>query len=226
QPPPRRPAVGRPLGQNLVMAGTPDNQYTWTLGVDLFAGGGRVGQADYYGSLVTGGRIKGDYILDPRRRLGAELYLQYSQFSQGSDDLMGEQTLDIADFGLAGYKHLCLGAQSRFCVTPLVGVHLALMSPQGEEDETGANLFNFLGVGGRAELALTYAFGSRFEHVLSISGGANLYSQVLSGPSGSGDDLTIAQAGLDTGGAFGFLALGYTYRFNTPLGSSPFVTLE
>jgi hypothetical protein len=226
QPPPYRPAVGRPLGQNLVMAGTPDNQYTWTLGVDVFGGGGRVGQADYYGSVVGGLRFKGDYILDPRRRIGAELYLQYSQFGQGSNDDVFAQTLDIVDFGLAGYKHFCLGAQSRFCVTPLAGVQLALMSPQGEMDETGSQLFNYLGVGGRAEVALTYAFGTQFEHVVSISGGAHLYSKVLAGPSGDGESLTIAQAGLDAGGGVGFLALGYTYRFNTPLGSSPFVTLE
>ena len=227
QPPPYRPAVGRPLGQNLVMAGTPDNQYTWTLGIDLFGGGGKVGQSDFYGSAVGGFRVKGDYIIDPRRRIGGELYLQYSHFGQGKNDDLFADTLDIVDFGLAGYKHLCLGAQSRLCFTPLVGVHLALMSPAGEMDDAGSQLFNYLGVGGRAEVALTYAFGTRFEHVLSIGGGANLYSQVLQGPSGDGSDsLSIEQAGLDVGGVVGYLSLGYTYRFNTPLGSSPFVTLE
>jgi hypothetical protein len=34
------------------------------------------------------------------------------------------------------------------------------------------------------------------------------------------------EAGLDKGGVLAYLGLGYTYRFNTPLGSSPFVTLE
>jgi hypothetical protein len=226
QPPPYRPAVGRPLGQNLVMAGTPDNQYTWTLGVDLFGGAGQVGQADAYGSVVGGFRFKGDYMIDPRLRMGGQFYLQYSTFAQGEDDQRNAQTLDIVDIGLAGYKHICLGAQSRLCFTPLVGLHLALMSPQGEMDETGSQLFNYLGVGGRAEVALTYAFGRRFEHVLSVGGGANVYSQVLQGPSGDGSSLTIAQAGLDAGGAVGVVSLGYTYRFNTPLGSSPFVTLE
>ena len=37
---------------------------------------------------------------------------------------------------------------------------------------------------------------------------------------------TAADVGLDKGGAVGYLSVGYTYRFNTPLGSSPFVTLE
>jgi hypothetical protein len=58
--------------------------------------------------------------------------------------------------------------------------------------------------------------------------GANAYSAVLSGPAagdGSGS-LTAAEAGLDKGGVIGYFGLGYTYRFNTPLGSSPFVTLE
>jgi hypothetical protein len=228
QPPPPtyHPVMGRPLGQSLVMAGTPDNQYTWTLGVDLFGGAGRVGQADFYGSAMAGFRIKGDYMVDPRLRMGAELYLQYSHLGAGQNDNAFADTLDIVDFGLAGYKHLCLGAQSRLCVTPLVGLHLALMSPAGQMDDTGSQLFNYLAVGGRAEVALTYAFGTRFEHVLSIGGGANLYSQVLQGPSGSDGGPTIGEVGLDTGGAVGFLALGYTYRFNTPLGSSPFVILE
>jgi hypothetical protein len=228
QPPPPayRPAVGRPLGQNLVMSGTPDNQYTWTLGVDFLAGGGQIGQADYYGSAAVGFRIKGDYMVDPRLRMGAELYLDYAHLGPGQNDNLFADTLDIVDFGLAGYKHLCLGAQSRLCFTPLVGVHLALMSPAGQMDDTGSQLFNYLGVGGRAEVALTYAFGSRYEHVLSIGAGANLYSKVLQGPSGSDGGPTITDVGLDTGGAIGFLALGYTYRFNTPLGSSPFVILE
>jgi hypothetical protein len=226
QPPPPayRPAVGRPLGQNLVMAGTPDNQYTWTLGFDLLGGGGKIGATDYYGSAAAGFRIKGDYMIEPRSRIGAELYLQYSHLGAGKNDNVFADTLDIVDFGLAGYKHLCLGAQSRLCFTPLIGVHLALMSPAGQMDDTGSQLFNYLAVGGRAEVALTYAFGTRFEHVLSVGGGANIYSQVLQGPSDSG--LTIDDVGLGTGGAIGYLALGYTYRFNTPLGASPFVILE
>jgi len=123
QPPPPptqpqyRPAVGRPLGQNLVMAGTPDNQYTWTLGIDLFGGAGKIGQDNYYGSAVGGFRIKGDYMVDPRLRMGTQVYLQYSHFGQGKNDSLFADTLDIVDFGIAGYKHFCLGPQSRACVT-------------------------------------------------------------------------------------------------------------
>jgi hypothetical protein len=32
--------------------------------------------------------------------------------------------------------------------------------------------------------------------------------------------------GLDRGGAYAYLGFGYTYRFDTPLGAAPFVTLE
>ena len=230
QPPPPRyqPTVGRPLGQNLVMASTPDNKYTWTLGIDLFGGGGQIGQTDFYGSAVGGLRIKGDYLLNPASRVGVQGYFQLTHLGAGSKDSPFVDTLDIFDVGVAGYKHLCLGSTPRLCITPLVGVHLSLMSPAGEMDGTGSQVFNYAGVGARGEVALTYAFGRRFEHALSVMGGVNVYSPVLSGPSaddGSGS-FTIEEAGLDKGGAAGYLGLGYTYRFNTPLGSSPFVTLE
>jgi hypothetical protein len=217
-----------PPSQNLTLAVTPDNKYTWTLGIDLFGGGGQMGQPDAYGSAVGGFRLKGDYLMDPVHRLGAQAYFQISHFDAGKDDMLGVDTLDIFDVGIAGYKHFCLGGTPRLCVTPLAGIHLSLMSPAGEMDETGSQVFNYAGVGGRLEISFAYAFGRRFEHVLSLMGGANLYSAVLSGP--SFDDpsgaLTAEQAGLDKGGAIGYLGLGYTYRFNTPLGSSPFVTLE
>ena len=67
------------------------------------------------------------------------------------------------------------------------------------------------------------AFGTRQEHVLNVALGANAYSKVLAGPA---DDPQGVGYGLDTGGSFGYLGVGYTYRFNTPFGSSPFVTLE
>jgi tetratricopeptide (TPR) repeat protein len=217
-----------PPSQNLVMASTPDNRYTWTLGIDLFGGGGQVGQPDFYGSAVGGVRLKGDYMMDQRRRLGAQVYFQYSHFGQGKNDALFADTLDIFDIGLAGYKHVCLGSTPRLCVTPLLGVHLSLMSPANEMDSTGSQVFNYAGVGARGELSFAYAFGQRFEHVLSLMVGANAYSAVLSGPSASDSSgsLTATEAGLDKGGVIAYLGLGYTYRFNTPLGGMPFVTLE
>ena len=70
---------------------------------------------------------------------------------------------------------------------------------------------------------LSYALGRRYEHVLGLVAGLNAYTKVFSEPS-NGD--SAATWGLDKGGAAGYLGFGYTYRFNTPFGSSPFVTLE
>src|ERR1043166_147449 len=142
-PPNYTPTVGRPLETNLVMASRPEHRYTWTLGFDLFAGGGGVGQADFYGTTMGGFRLKGDYLLDPNRRVGAQAYLQASHFSAGSNDSVGVSTLDIVDFGIAAYKPLCLGGTPRLCITPLAGLHLSLMSPESEMASAGSQLFNY-----------------------------------------------------------------------------------
>jgi hypothetical protein len=231
-PPPRpanyTPTVGRPPSQNLAVAVMPDNKYTWTLGADLYGGGGRIGQPDYYASGSGGLRIKSDYMVNPVSRLGVQGYLQITHLEPGTSDSIFADTLDLFDAGFAGYKHVCLGSTPRLCVTPLLGVHLTLMSPAGEMNGFGEQVFNYAAIGARGELAFTYAFGTRFEHALSVMVGANAYSAVLAGPSrndGSGS-LTAREIGLDQGGALAYLGLGYTYRFNTPLGSTPFITLE
>ncbi len=221
-PPATSTAVGRPPTVGLFQATAPDNKYTWTLGVDFFGGGGRVGQASAYGTTSTGVRIKGDYMLNAPARVGAQAYIQISHYGQGDRQLAAD-TLDIFDVGLALYKHLCLSNSPRLCVTPLAGAQIALMSPANADDGTGSQVFNYAALGGRLEVALQYAFGKRFEHVLGLGVGVNLYSAVFADPA---DGSTAMQVGLDRGGAAGYLGLGYTYRFNTPLGSSPFVTLE
>jgi hypothetical protein len=84
-------------------------------------------------------------------------------------------------------------------------------------------VFNYAAVGARGEVDLSYAFGAHYEHVVALQAGVNIYSKVFSEPM----DGTSAMAyGLDTGGAAGYLGLGYTYRFDTPFGSAPFVMLE
>jgi len=224
------PVTGRPPSQNLSLAVTPDNKYTWTLGVDLYAGGGEIGQPNVYGSASTGFRIKSDYLLDPVNRIGAQGYLQVNHLNKGNSqsNLSNVSSLDIVDVGVAAYKHLCLGRTPRLCITPLIGGQIALMSPANDTDGLGSQVFNYAAVGARGELAAAYAFGYRYEHVLQLVGGVNVYSKVLSGPSDTttGSLGTAMDVGLDKGGAVGYFGLGYTYRFNTPLGSSPFVTLE
>jgi hypothetical protein len=225
--PPPHYAVGRPpTGTGLFMSTTPDNKYTWTLGFELFGGGGAVGRDRYYGSAATGFRLKGDYLLNPRSRLGAQGYLQYTHFGPGEMDSLAVTTLDIIDLGVAAYKHLCPRGAQRLCLTPLVGVQLAMMSPAGEEDPFGDQIFNYAALGGRLELGAHFALGSRMEHVIGVTAGLNVYTPVFSGPTDSFDGPSIEMAGLDAGGAAAYIGIGYTYRFRTPLGSSPFITLE
>jgi hypothetical protein len=227
QPPPRY-AVGRPpSGTGVFVSTTPDNKYTWTLGVDLFGGGGSIGQSGFYGTAGAGLRIKGDYMLNAATRVGAQGYLQITHFGPGAMDRVAVDTLDIFDLGIAAYKHLCPRNAQRICLTPLAGVQLAMMSPAGEENGAGEQVFNYAALGGRLELGAQFALGSRMEHVLGVMVGVNVYSQVFSGPEDDfGDALTIAQAGLDKGGAAAYIGIGYTHRFRTPLGRAPFITLE
>jgi len=227
QPP---PVVGRPpTGTGVFAAVTPDNKYVWTIGGNIFAGGGTIGQQDAYGNAVVGFQLKGDYLINPPARIGAQAYIQYSQFTQGQDQVGGGAlNLTSIDLGLGLYKHLCPRGTERLCLTPMIGAQLALFSPEFDQNPDGTQQFNYAAVGFRAELGLEYAFGSRMEHVLGITFGANGYSAVFSGPSAGNIDglLTAQEVGLDKGGGFGYLGIGYTHRFSTPLGSSPFVTLE
>lgn len=212
-------AVGRPT-QNLLAVVKPEQTYTWTLGIDLFGGGGKVGQSGMFGTSSGGFRIKGDIMVNPAVKFGLQGYLQLSHFGEGSDRGTGF-SLDIFDLGLAAYKHFC--GTKALCLTPLIGVQLALMSPANSSDGEGSQVFNYAAGGARAEIALSYAFGSRYEHVVSLMAGVNAYTKVFSDPS---DGMTAAEWGLDTGGAAGYGGIGYTYRFNTPFGSGPFVSLE
>lgn len=225
-PPTTQPyAVGRPPSVGLFASQPPENKYTWSLGVDLFGGSGRIGQADVYGNSTGGIRFKGDYLLNPASRLGAQGYFQLTHFSKGeTDGTSSARTLDVFDLGLAGYKHFC-GPRSRACITPLAGLQLALMSPANQMDvSTGEQVFNYAALGARVEVGLSYALGSRFEHVLGVTAGLNAYTKVFSAPTDFGQ--TAQDWGLDRGGVAGYFGLGYTYRFNTPFGSSPFITLE
>jgi hypothetical protein len=218
------PAIGKPPTQGLFVATRPDHHYTWSLGLDFYGGGGRYGQPDIYGTAAGGVRFKGDVILMPRNRVGMEGYLQITHVGAGSMQSPAAVTaLDIVDIGVAGYKHICLRGAERLCLTPLLGIQLALLSP-GEMDSSGNTLFNYAAVGARGELNLSLALGRRYEHVLSAMVGVNAYSPALSSSSDSG--FSAAELGIDAGGAFGYIGFGYTYRFNTPIGTTAFITLE
>jgi hypothetical protein len=217
-PPPPGYAAGLPPQQSLFVAAPQENKYTWTFGVDLFGGGGQIGQKNVYGNTAMGFRVKGDYLLNPASRFGAQVYLGITQFDKGSMQAASVSTLGVFDAGIAAYKHLC-SPTSRLCITPLAGVQIAMMSPAGESDGYGSQVFNYTALGGRAELSAQYGFGSRMEHVLSFGVGANLYTSVFSVAQGA--NWTKEEAGLDKGGFAGYLTIGYTHRFNTPVGNSP-----
>ena len=214
-------AVGRPT-QNLIAAVKPDQTYTWTLGVDLFAGGGRIGQPGAFGTAAGGLRLKGDYMVNPAAKFGLQGYFQVTHFGQGNMDTLTttSNTLDVLDIGLAAYKHVCGKA---VCLTPLAGIEYSLMSPANQNDGAGSQVFNYAALGARVEIALSYAFGDHFEHVIAAQLGANFYTKVFSEPQGG---TSAADYGLDAGGGAGYFGLGYTYRFNTPFGAAPFVLLE
>lgn len=217
-------AVGRPT-QSLTAAAPPQHNYVWTLGVDFFGGGGRIGRDGYFGTASGGVRFKADYMLNPAYKFGLQGYVQLQHFSQGTMDMgSGLATLDVFDVGLAAYKHFC--GTSRLCLTPLAGLQLALMSPANETDGTGSQVFNYAAVGARVEVALQYALGLHMEHVLSLMAGANIYSPVLSSPTDGSGLGPAANVGLDQGGVAAYLGFGYTYRFDTPLGQGAFITLE
>jgi hypothetical protein len=215
------PAPAAPPAQNLFVGTSSDNKYTWTLGLDLYGGAGKIGSNDAYGTASGGLRIKIDYLLNRARRIGAQGYFQYTHFGQG--EMQGAQvyTLDVMDFGIAAYKDFCV--KERLCLRPLVGAQLAFMSPNDDDtDGDGTQTFDYAALGARLELGAHFAFGGRLQHVLGIAVGTNAYTRVLS----ESMDGSAESVSLDEGGAAGYFALGYTYRFDTPLGSSPFVTLE
>ena len=224
-PPPQRPAyaVGKPPSQGLFTGSAPEHNYTWSLGVDFFGGGANIGQSGVYGTASGGIRFKGDYIVAPAARFGLQGYLQVTDIGAGdgaSRTAVGNLT--IFDIGLAAYKHLCVGG--RLCLTPLAGIQLAMMDPN-QDQGTGSQTFNYAAAGLRAEINASFAFGNRYEYVLQAMLGVNAYSAVLAEPN-DGVSPTAMDLGLDKGGGAGYAGLGFTYRFDTPFGQAPFVTLE
>jgi hypothetical protein len=227
-------AVGRPPEQGLYQAAPPEHHYTWTLGVDLYGGGGQIGQSGFYGKAAGGIRVKADYLLNPARKLGMQAYLQVTHF--GADSMQtaagsAVDTLEVFDLGLAGYKHLCLRGVQRLCLTPLAGLQLALMGPGSQQTDSTSTATDYAALGLRVQMSADLALGSKYEHVLSAMVGVNAYTGVFAAPSPDScpsvfATCSAAVVGLDKGGAFAYIGVGYTYRFDTPFGQAPFVTLE
>ncbi len=223
QPVAQSTVVGHPT-QNLIAAAPPQHSYVWTLGVDTYAAAGRIGGMDgsgnnYYGNGGIGLRVKSDYLLDASTKIGGQGYIQLTDFGPGATTAMNG--IGIYDIGLAGYKHVCPGT-GRLCLTPLLGVQLSVLTPGGNS----ASIGSYVAIGGRGELNLSLALGPHYEHVLQAMLGLNIYSAAFASPDPASGLPQAADVGLDRASAFGYLGVGYTYRFNTPLGATPFITLE
>lgn len=185
--------------------------YEWALGAELMGVSNlSMGEPDIDDTHYDDGggiRLFGTMMLDRARRLGGQAYLSYSRLPNSFEDL------SIVDLGVAGLWHFPV-ARSLY-VTPLVGAHVSLQGP-AESSEL------FLAVGARASVSLDWVLGTSGRHALSLSLGTNVYSRA----GGNSNGLEPADYALDKGGATAIFGLGYTLRFQTPLGQLPVITLE
>ena len=192
----RPPAVGKPPAVPQIVE-TPKHIYTWTLGGSLAGGSGTT--ADTNQSInVAGLRLHGDYLFAPQIGVGAQLRIDLFTVS---GDYADSGSADLANVGIGIYKHIPL---NRIVVTPLAGLAGYTLSDAMTTDAriSGTALYAGVSVG--------YAMGGRGEHLLHASLDYNL---ALSG--------TLENtSAMFEGFSYGTFGLGYTYRFNTPLGSS------
>ena len=203
--------VAPPPSASLFVAGAPKHAYTWTVGGELLVGSGEFGPDEYYSNAVVGARAIVDYVISPARKFGAQFTL--GVLNTAEDDDEGTAGLNIVDIGAGVYKHFCSG---RTCLTPLLGASLGLMQPHELEGSDA-----LLAVGIRAEARVGFALGKRFEHLITVAAGLQGYTRAFDSSGIEADDWFLE------GASRAFIAsVGYTYRFNTPFGSSPFVTLE
>ncbi len=192
----------------------PDHDYTWTLGGQLLGMNTSIGETGRYQAQGQGFRLVGDYMLSPRTKVGAQGYIGATYVGDG-DDVVGDDALTIVDVGIAGYKELC---RKRACLKPLIGGHIGLLQTDSMAQVSDEAMITF---GIRPEIGFEYAVGSRMEHVITASLGLSIYLPVIGKYA-----FDPADFGLDKSSANGYFGIGYTHRFNTPLGSSPFFTLQ
>jgi len=197
-------------------AAAPRHDYQWSLGAQIFglnnvSIGGTADRGQLFGDGGAQFRVFGDLVLDHQRRLGAQAYLAYSLLPQRQFAQVGD--LAIIDLGIAGNWHIPL--TQRFYLTPLLGAHLSFQGPTDSSDV-------FVAVGGRAEASFDWVLDEGGRHALSAIAGVNVYSRA----GGQSDLYDPETLGLDSGGVTAVVGLGYTLRFQTPLGQFPIITLE
>ncbi|MBT8493079.1 MAG: hypothetical protein KJO07_08470 [Deltaproteobacteria bacterium] len=201
----------------MLSAGPPPlaHDYRWSVGFELFGlsnlsvGDDPLGGLEEYSDSGVQVRFTGNMIFAPNRRIGGQAYIGYSNIASTFTD----SALSLFDLGIGGFWHLPI--TGNLYLTPQVGAHLSLQGPV-EESQV------FLAGGARMGASLDWALGQRGTHVLSVSTALNLYTRA----GGESNGLFPEDYGLDTGGASLVLGLGYTLRFQTPLGQFPVINLE
>lgn len=215
-------AAGQPIDTNefrgapppsLFTAKPPSHDYTWSLGGEVFGFGGKFGEGDAWGTSGGGFRLHANYMALPALKLGVQGYLGFNSVAPGEMSVRDE-ALSVGDFGLAGYIHAF--CQGRLCVTPLVGLQLAVVQP-AETTTSG-----FIAAGLRGELAVSVALGTRYEHEIALKPGFTIYSP----PAGDVDGMMPDDLDLGAGSSAAYFGVGYTYRFDTPFGQAPFIIIE
>lgn len=211
-PPDGSPPQGPPEAGIVQAPPPPPETYRWSIGAGLGAVSSAVGAQDAYGSSGGQFRLHADFLLFKDRMMGISPYLHVTDIASG--DGFVNQNLNIVDIGGAVYKHI---PYRGFEITPVGGAHLAIMQP-----ESFAERVSMVTVGLRGEVAFSWAFGTKLQHVVSVTPGLNLYFPA----SGGKDDIDPSDYGLDVAGSTVTIAIGYTHRFTTPFGQVPLITLE
>jgi hypothetical protein len=217
RPPPVDTAEFRGQPLDLFKPTPPSHEYTWTLGGSLFAGGINIAGKENspYASGGGGFRLHADYMALPAMNVGIQGHLGFIGVGENPDSFQ-KDSLSIVEVGASAYMHVrCAG---RMCITPLAGLMLAGFQPE----DTMTNEVRYMGMGLRAEVGLSWAFGPRFEHVISVIPALGMYLP----PVGSYQDRDPDAYGLDGVSTAFTLGIGYTHRFNTPFGTAAFITLE
>lgn len=205
---PNQPPVVRGVPpKNLYEAVAPRHEYVWTVGGELTGGSSNLG-IDEHDDSFGGIRLHVDYMLLSQLQVGAQGYVDLLQITPKDSTFEDEKT-SVVNFGGALYKHFCV---DRFCATPLAGLQIGAFDNAG----LGENEFEVAALGARAELDVSVALGSRYEHVIGLHFGVLAYAK----PSDSNEIV------YDKGGNLPYFAIGYTHRFNTPFGTSPILGLE
>lgn len=200
----------------------PVDSYAWSVGGELGVLGNLGAAKDEFGNDLYGPsgfnlRLFANFIVSESARLGLQGYLGIGTLPPSSDNF-DDEALGMFDLGGAIFLHRPLVGHIYW--TPLVGLSLAVRQPQ--ELSQG-----FISLGSRAEVGFSYVFGAGGEHAFSVTPGFNIYFPT-SGEQETdfGDPRPASYYGFDETRALFAFNVGYTYRFSTPFGQTPLITLE